>query len=394
MTASAPADLQAAWNEGTRALREARPLDAIRAFEIIAASGQANPAVWVAMALAHKSAGDAAGHLAALESARALDPKDLRALIMTADHYADAGDARAASSFYNAVVQVAVAAGTVEKAMEAEVGRAHHMRMKYAADYEAYMRDALARHDLDRPEARRVSRALDMLLGKSELYLQQPRYFYFPELPNIEWADRAAFPWLDKVEAATDRIRGELMRVLEEDAAFSPYVEAEANRPFFDDHGMLGNPNWSAFYLVKGGRRIEANIARCPSVMEALDGAPLCEIPGRTPSVLFSLLRPGAHIAPHHGFMNGRYICHLPLIVPGDCAMRVGSETRPWAEGKACVFDDSIEHEAWNRHRDRLRVVMIFDIWRPDVSAEERQLIAAILNAVDVYSGSPAPETD
>ncbi|PZQ64098.1 MAG: hypothetical protein DI570_06630 [Phenylobacterium zucineum] len=394
MTTSASADLQAAWNEGTRALREARPLDAIRAFEVIAASGQANAAVWVAMALAHKSAGDAAGQLAALEKARALDPKDLRALIMTADHYADAGDARAASSFYNAAVQVAVAAGTVEKAMEAEVGRAHHMRMKYAAEYEGYMRDALARHDLDRPEARRVSRAVDLLLGKSELFLQQPRYFYFPELANIQWADRAGFPWLDRVEAATDRIRAELMQVLEEDAAFSPYVEAEANRPFFDDHGMLGNPNWSAFYLVKGGRRIEDNIARCPSVMEALDGAPLCEIPGRTPSVLFSLLRPGAHIAPHHGFMNGRYICHLPLIVPGDCAMRVGSETRPWTEGKACVFDDSIEHEAWNRHRDRLRVVMIFDIWRPDVSAEERQLIAAILNAVDAYGGAPAPETD
>jgi len=394
MTSPTSADLQAAWNEGARALRESRPLDAIQAFEVIAAAGQANAAVWVAMALAHKSAGDVAGQLAALERARAADPKDLRALIMTADHYAEAGDARAASSFYNAVVQVAVAAGTVEKAMEAEVGRAHHMRLKYAAEYEAYMSEALGKLGLDRPEARRGRRAVDLLLGKAQLYLQQPRYFYFPELPNIEWADRAAFPWLDKVEAATDRIRAELKQVLEEDAAFAPYVEAEANRPFFDDHGMLGNPNWSAFYLVKGGRRIEENIARCPSVMEALDSAPLCEIPGRTPSVLFSLLRPGAHIAPHHGFMNGRYICHLPLIVPGECAMRVGAETRPWTEGQACVFDDSIEHEAWNRHPDRLRVVMIFDVWRPELSGEERQIIASILNAVDAYGGRPVPATD
>ena len=394
MTSPTSADLQAAWNEGARALRESRPLDAIQAFEVIAAAGQATAAVWVAMALAHKSAGDVAGQLAALERARAADPKDLRALIMTADHYAEAGDARAASSFYNAVVQVAVAAGTVEKAMEAEVGRAHHMRLKYAAEYEAYMSEALGKLGLDRPEARRGRRAVDLLLGKAQLYLQQPRYFYFPELPNIEWADRAAFPWLDKVEAATDRIRAELKQVLEEDAAFAPYVEAEANRPFFDDHGMLGNPNWSAFYLVKGGRRIEENIARCPSVMEALDSAPLCEIPGRTPSVLFSLLRPGAHIAPHHGFMNGRYICHLPLIVPGECAMRVGAETRPWTEGQACVFDDSIEHEAWNRHPDRLRVVMIFDVWRPELSGEERQIIASILNAVDAYGGRPVPATD
>jgi len=110
--------------------------------------------------------------------------------------------------------------------------------------------------------------------------------------------------------------------------------------------------------------------------------------------VLFSLLRPGAHIAPHHGFMNGRYICHLPLIVPDDCAMRVGSETRPWAEGKACVFDDSIEHEAWNRHADRLRVVLIFDVWRPELSGEERELIGAILNAVDDYGGAAPPVMD
>jgi aspartyl/asparaginyl beta-hydroxylase (cupin superfamily) len=394
MTTAPPADLQAAWNEGARALRESRPLDALRQFERITASGQATSSVWVAVALAHRAAGDSAGAIAALDKARALDPKDLRALIMTADHHAEAGDARAASSFYNAVVQVAVAAGTVEKAMEAEVGRAHHMRMKYAAEYEAYMRGALAGHGLDRPGARRVRRAVDLLLGKSELYLQQPRYFYFPELPNIEWADRAAFPWLDRVEAATGRIRAELKVVLEEDTGFAPYVEAEANRPFFDDHGMLGNPSWSAFYLVKGGRRVEENIARCPSVMEALEGAPLCEIPGRTPSVLFSLLRPGAHIAPHHGFMNGRYICHLPLIVPDDCAMRVGSETRPWAEGKACVFDDSIEHEAWNRHADRLRVVLIFDVWRPELSGEERELIGAILNAVDAYGGAAPPVMD
>ena len=83
---------------------------------------------------------------------------------------------------------------------------------------------------------------------------------------------------------------------------------------------------------------------------------------GRTPSILFSLLRPGMHIAPHHGFMNARYICHLPLIVPEGCAMRVGSQTRAWTEGHACLFDDSIEHEAWNKHPDRLRVVLIFDV--------------------------------
>lgn len=387
-TTASPADLQAAWAQGTQSLREGRHGDAVRHFQRITASGQATAPVWVAVAIAEKGRGDAKAALAALDQARALDPRDIRALIMTADHYRDLGDARAASSYYSAVVGVAVQAGTVEKGLEAEVGRAQHMREQYAAQYETQLRGALAGKGLDRPEARRAAKAVDLLTGKAELYLQQPKNFYFPELPNIEWAPRGDFAWLDKLEAATDDIRGELKRVLEEDNAFSPYIEAEPDRPFFDDHGMLGNPNWSAFYLWKAGAPVPENAARFPKTMAALADAPLCKIPGRTPSILFSLLTPGAHIPPHHGFMNGRYIVHLPLIVPEGCAMRVGSETRPWVEGKACVFDDSIEHEAWNRNLERLRVVLIFDVWRPELTELEQELIAATLQAVDDFGSA------
>lgn len=387
-SAASPADLQAAWAEGTRALREGRHGDAAMHIGRVAASGQATAPVWVAMAIAEKGRGDRKAELAALDQARTLDPRDLRALILTADHYRDTGDARAASSYYSAVVGVAVEAGQVEPGLEAEVGRAQHMRQHYAGHYEAYLRRAMAGHGVDRPEARRARRAMDLLTGKAGLYLQQPKNFYFPELPNIEWAQREDFPWLDRVEAATDDIRDELKRVLEEDNAFSPYVEAEKDRPFFDDHGMLGNPSWSAFYLWKAGAPVPENAARFPKTMAALEGAPLCRIPGRTPSILFSLLKPGAHIPPHHGFMNGRYICHLPLIVPDGCAMRVGAETRPWVEGRACVFDDSIEHEAWNRNPERLRVVLIFDVWRPELSALEQELIEAVLGAVDGYGAA------
>jgi aspartyl/asparaginyl beta-hydroxylase (cupin superfamily) len=288
---------------------------------------------------------------------------------MMADHHAAAGDARAADSYYLAFARLAEAGG--DPAWQAEAKRARAMIARFAAAYEEQLRQKLAPHALDRPQGRRMRRSLDLLLGKSEIYLQQPRHFYFPELPNIEYADRETFPWLDRVEAATGDIRAELLRVLEEDGAFSPYVEAE--------------PDWSAFYLWKAGAPVAENVARCPATMAALAEAPLCRIPGRTPSILFSLLRPGMHIAPHHGFMNARYICHLPLIVPEGCAMRVGSQTRAWTEGHACVFDDSIEHEAWNRNPDRLRVVMIFDVWRPELSAAECDFVSSVLQAVDAY---------
>lgn len=85
---------------------------------------------------------------------------------------------------------------------------------------------------------------------------------------------------------------------------------------------------------------------------------------------------------------NTRLIGHLPLIVPPDCGFRVGNDTRQWQEGKAWLFDDSIEHEAWNGS-DRPRVVLLFDIWRPELSAEERESVAALFEAVDEFGGVP-----
>jgi aspartyl/asparaginyl beta-hydroxylase (cupin superfamily) len=382
---SSTADLQAAWRDGARALREGRAAEALALFNRITSTGQPTAAVWIGVAMAHRALDDRPAERAALEQALKLDPRDLRALLMMADHYTAVGDPRAAAAYYDTVVKIAVAAGSVEKGLEPEIGRAQRMREQYAAAYEAHLREALGSEALDRPEARRIRRSMDLLLGKSRLYLQQPKAYYFPELPNIEYADRDTFPWLDRLEAATGEIRAELMAVLREDSGFAPYVEADPNRPFFDNHGMLGNPDWSAFYLWKAGAPVPENAARFSATMAALEEAPLCRVTGRTPSILFSLLRPGAHIPPHHGFTNARYICHLPLIVPEGCAMRVGSETRSWTEGRACVFDDSIEHEAWNRNPNQLRVVLIFDVWRPELSEPERELISSMLQAVDAY---------
>ena len=112
---------------------------------------------------------------------------------------------------------------------------------------------------------------------------------------------------------------------------------------------MLNNPAWSAFYLWKNGEVVPENAARCPRTMQALQDVPLARVPNRSPSILFSLLQPGAHIPPHNGLVNTRLICHLPLLVPGQCTFRVGNEMRDWQKGNAWLFDDTIEHEAWNR---------------------------------------------
>ena len=66
--------------------------------------------------------------------------------------------------------------------------------------------------------------------------------------------------------------------------------------------------------------------------------------------------------------------------------MRVGNETRPWREGELVIFDDTMEHEAWNRSQE-LRVVLLFDIWRPEITEAERALVAATLESIDRFGG-------
>ena len=179
---------------------------------------------------------------------------------------------------------------------------------------------------------------------------------------------------------------------MRDDAAFPTYVEASPTRPGVNagQQGMLNNPDWSAFYLWKNGRLVEENAARCPHTVKAMASVPLTQIANRSPSVLFSLLRPGAHIPPHNGLINTRLIAHLPLIVPGKCRLRVGNDTREWVPGKVWLFDDTIEHEAWNDSNET-RVILLFEVNRPDITAQEQRLVGEIFAAIDAHSGK-APE--
>jgi aspartyl/asparaginyl beta-hydroxylase (cupin superfamily) len=179
--------------------------------------------------------------------------------------------------------------------------------------------------------------------------------------------------------------------VLERNQGLEPYIQSGGDVPLGDQHSLLNSLDWSAFFLYKSGKLVEENAAQCPKTMAALANAPLLNVKGRDPMALFSVLKPGVRIAPHHGFLNSRLICHLPLIVPPGCFLRVGNDTRQVRKGEAWVFDDSIEHEAWNSS-DQPRVILIFDIWRPELTDEERRLVAALLEAVDSYGSGPRVE--
>ena len=118
--------------------------------------------------------------------------------------------------------------------------------------------------------------------------------------------------------------------------------------------------------------------------MAALGHAPLPVIPGRSPNAHWSRLLPGAHIAPHTGMLNTRLICHIPILTAPHCWFRVGNELRGWDEGVPFVFDDSINHEAKN-DGDQERVILLFEIWRPEIDTADRKAIGRIFQAIGDY---------
>ena len=230
----------------------------------------------------------------------------------------------------------------------------------------------------------RIQRAIDMHTGRIAQEWphpqQRPAFLLLPGLEPRPWFEREEFPYLDSIERETDAIRAEMLAVLTERTDLKPYVDMPHDAPAARVWGdLIDNPRWSAYHFHRHGERIDAHHARCPRTSAALAALPLMHIPGHAPEAMFSVLSPRTRIPPHTGSINGRLICHLPLVVPPNCgALACADQPRPWVEGRCFVFDDSIKHEAWN-DSDQTRVVLIFDLWNPQLTpADEKKLMEAM----------------
>lgn len=340
---------------------------------------------WLLLAQACNLSGDSAGEETALQRQLAIEPRNLPALLLTGEYKARGGDDRAANSFFQAALNQAAATADVPVALHPMLTRAQEFIARTQTRFESHLLEQLRRSGIGNQG--RIGSAIDLLLGKKQLYLQQPSSFYFPGLPQRQYYERGEFDWLPQVEAAVPAMHDELLAVLADGKDFAPYVEVIAERPSAANP-LINDPSWGAFYFWRDGEIVTENATRCPATMAALEAVPMPTIDQRSPIALWSLLKPGTHIQPHHGLLNTRLICHIPLIVPSDCALRVGNETREWREGEALIFDDSFEHEAWNRS-DQTRVVLLFEIWRPEISPQERAALIAIFETINDYQGVP-----
>lgn len=345
-------------------------------------AGSGSASAWFSLALAQRALSDHDAMHAALDKSLELEPRDLRALLLKADTLAAQGNRRAALTFYGYIVKLFPEADQFPAPVAAEIRRAHETRARLDREVFERMQAAVAAAGFREGSSPRFAHSLALLQGKARRYEQAPRSYFFPELPTITFYDRKLFPWMDAIEAATNDIRTELQGLLDGPNVFAPYIESEANVPVDRTHPSLDSEEWTASYLCRDGKIVTDLAERCPRTMAAVSQAPLERIQGRAPFILFSKLTPGAWIRPHTGFLNTRLVCHLPLIVTEKCWFRVGADLRGWEEGKCFAFNDTIEHEARNEGQGT-RTVLIFNIWRPELTEEERRLVTALMESIN-----------
>jgi aspartyl/asparaginyl beta-hydroxylase (cupin superfamily) len=344
---------------------------------------------WINLAVVCQAQRDEAGEEEAIRRALMIDPLDLLALILRAALLTRQGKRHAAARAHGAVATVAPPLERLAPELRPAVQEALAYREQYNAEFGDYLDASLGPllEGLRGEGTGRFTESLDIMLGRKRQYLPQPALFHFQGLAPVTFFERKDFPWLDAIEAQTGDIRTEFLDALRLDTGFTPYLTYGDDEPLRQWTELNKSLRWSAFHLIEGGRANEANARRCPRTMAALAGAPQPDQRGRTPTAMFSMLKPRTRIPPHCGVSNARLVVHLPLVVPPGCGFRVGNDVRHWEEGKAWVFDDTIEHEAWN-DSEHLRAILMFDIWHPHLTGPERALVTAMSAAMQAFSGA------
>ena len=186
--------------------------------------------------------------------------------------------------------------------------------------------------------------------------------------------DLSAYPWTKNFTSNFIGIKSELNAIIN-----LPLRELNENtwageRPNYLDTSFHKNQAWKTYTFRFFGIDHVPNCKSCPLIYNLIK-----DIPDLV-TVEFSMLEPDTHILPHRGYTDLVLRSHLGLIVPeGDLGLRVGDETRKWAEGEMIMFNDAAEHEAWNKTNER-RVVLMMDFVNPDCGMTGKEVAQKIIS--------------
>lgn len=208
--------------------------------------------------------------------------------------------------------------------------------------------------------------------GQSDIAHQQPTLAYLPGLSaDAWWADEST-----EIAKVTSWLREHFDEILAETLAATngdaDHLEAYPHLTLDGEHA----DGWDVVFLTKAGVLVLDALEQFPTVATMLSQFPRAG----TFECFVSRLAPGTHLVPHCGTNNLVLTIHLSLVIPqGDLALRVHDETRKWEPpGHTLVFDDSFEHEAWNR-TDEDRVALLVSFLHPDLTEIECGIIRDIM---------------
>lgn len=387
-----PSHVEALNLSGTVALRAGRHGEARQLLQRALAADPEHVLTLCNLGASHRAAGDWSGALDAYRRARTRQPDLYVARLHEGESLERLDRAHEALLAYMGAIRHAQIQGRWLNA--ATTGAAVRPLVEHAVAYVRHGQREVFERLLEplrqqhgRAALGRVEACLAIYLGERQPDYpdtrQRPTFLYFPGLPPKPYFPRELFNWIGEYEARTGDIRAELLERLgagagagREAVFHEPAVAAQNLR-----NAIGAQPRWDGYYLYRHGERRDDNCAACPRTATALEALPLSRVPGHGPEVMFSVLEPGTHLLPHRGVTNTRLVLHLPLIVPPDCALNVAGQLHEWREGRAIVFDDTYEHEAWNRSKET-RVVLIADIWNPHLTAAECAAVSELVVAM------------
>lgn len=180
--------------------------------------------------------------------------------------------------------------------------------------------------------------------------------------------NREDLPWTQVMEANWEVMRDELLQLVAD--------KPDRLQPYFINKTMAFPPrHWKTMGLYFWRYKIHRNCKRCPETLKIIKSI------GGITSFSISVLEPGSNINPHQGDTDGIIRCHLGLVIPGtlpDLGFQVGDQIKSWEVGKCLPFCDAITHTAWN-HTDKRRVIINFDVIRPELAHKKNQICAHVL---------------
>jgi hypothetical protein len=233
----------------------------------------------------------------------------------------------------------------------------------------------------------RLQQALETMVGLRPKQfshpLQQPNFFYIPGLLAKPFYTIADIPGIDKcVDALRDICTW-----------FSSF-EDELPDSYLDNMGFipdqiawkrLKNKKWASQHLIRGGKILTMDSLKA-SLLAFLECETVANCPPHAPELFLSRLEPNTVIPPHYGISNLKLTVHLPINVNTDSVLTAGDVSQSW-DGKRdiIIFDDSFLHSAKNDGKSS-RTVLIFDVWHPDLSKDERDAVSEFMQLFEHWN--------